>query len=216
MWSIYILMIANWKKIWKLVNPHTVYKHIMNNSPPRAKSILFFMATVTADICSTAFPTTGRTITPTNAWPSPNWTQNPSILPTNHSDNIVTMHVSSTMPNNAQLNGINATGRPSSSSSAVNRCTCVDSWKYNNLQYSSINSTAHDLEIRKSSTASVPKDCGINNVSPATPSMAMNATAPWDMNFCSGWYIPPQKKHMPSTSSKLENTEPIKLDCTTR
>jgi len=44
----------------------------------------------------------------------------------------------------------------------------------------------------------------------------MLATTPWAMNSCSECRSPPQKKHMPSTSSRLEKTLPIRLVCTMR
>ncbi len=50
-------------------------------SPPALITILFFIATTTAVMCSQALPAIGSTIMPRNAWPSPVFSLTSSMEP---------------------------------------------------------------------------------------------------------------------------------------
>mmetsp|Transcript_1600 Transcript_1600/g.2717 ORF Transcript_1600/g.2717 Transcript_1600/m.2717 type:complete len:233 (+) Transcript_1600:1059-1757(+) len=166
-------------------------------------------------MCSTALPTTGKIISPTNDLPKLNSVQKPSMELTRNSDRIVTIAVITTRPVNAQLNGINA----KVSSSPSNKCTCVFNWNQSNSPYMIIRSNAANLDIVAvsscESSSAPPKNSGSNNATPLNPNNEILATTPCAMNSCSGYFIPPHKKHIPNTSKRLEKTDPIKLACTT-
>src|SRR5204863_1870395 len=85
---------------------------------PIAKSILFFIATVTAVTCSAALPTIGKTISPMNVALRPESVVTASIAPTMNSAQTATSAVDMSKINTAVERLIFASSSPGDSASS--------------------------------------------------------------------------------------------------
>mmetsp|Transcript_10386 Transcript_10386/g.18069 ORF Transcript_10386/g.18069 Transcript_10386/m.18069 type:complete len:207 (-) Transcript_10386:611-1231(-) len=109
---------------------------------PIDRSILSFMATITAVICSQAFPAMGNTIIPRNMWPRPVEADTSSMLPVKNSELKAT---STVIPVSRKVAAptLSAGCSPPSSSSPLNSSACVFSWKRRYKAYMMSRMMAH-------------------------------------------------------------------------
>mmetsp|Transcript_101957 Transcript_101957/g.202426 ORF Transcript_101957/g.202426 Transcript_101957/m.202426 type:complete len:217 (+) Transcript_101957:103-753(+) len=118
------------------------------SATPRDKSILSFMATVTAVACSAALPTIGRRITPIKDREIPHLSIMPSILSTSPSEQYATSNVTMTSRKIAHLGPMVTSS--SSACSDTNASGCVPNWKYRYMMYIIPKIIAAPLEIHRS------------------------------------------------------------------
>mmetsp|Transcript_17868 Transcript_17868/g.54681 ORF Transcript_17868/g.54681 Transcript_17868/m.54681 type:complete len:410 (-) Transcript_17868:527-1756(-) len=195
------------------------------SATPMASSILPFIATDTAVTCSTALPTTGRMMIPTNVLVRPPLSVRPSMLDTRNSLKKLTSIVVTPSPKAAAVADRSASS--SSSCSSWKRELCVYSWNTSSRMYISMRQAA-DTRLMKSGTSTssavLAPSVGMTMAMLLSSSSDMLATADVELKRRAGYLRapfssctrPPAKKHVPSTSSRLDSTDPSMDACTTR
>mmetsp|Transcript_43531 Transcript_43531/g.123186 ORF Transcript_43531/g.123186 Transcript_43531/m.123186 type:complete len:262 (+) Transcript_43531:393-1178(+) len=183
---------------------------------PMARSILFFIAAVTAVVCSTAFPTKGRMITPMKVCGMPECRLYSSISPTRNSE--LAMDAARTTTRSAKDMKQFNSGSSSGSSSPTNMCTWVFSWKTKKSRYMNVSKMAAIRDTCSTSSLEPPL---ARNSGGSTSEMELRSrhetfdVAPFRLKPCSEYLNPPRRKAVPSTSRRFEITDPRSDPCTT-